>query len=359
MIEFILLGIAIFWLVLAALVRRFNLEEKGVTIIPLLLLMVRTRRFLSFITTLSSRVKPFWNVYALVGVVVSVVGIPVSLGYFSWNAYKVLSVPKEAVPVVPIIPGVTIKITWGLLIGIAIIFFVHEFSHGIVARKEGISLKSMGLLLLVVIPGAFVEPDEEEMKKASPLTRVKVYSAGSLANFIVAALFLGLLMVIPQVPDGIAVYDTLPGTPAESVLHDGLLIHTINGAEVNTYDQFSTELERYGPGDILTLGTDEGTIPITLTQHPSDPTQGYMGIRPLQHVKYFQILDIFSWIFMLNLSVALFNLFPISRVLDGGKITDEILTHYFSESTSKKLGTAFAGLAILILAVNLLSNVIT
>jgi len=359
MIEFILLGIAIFWLVLAAVVRRFKLEEKGVSIIPLFLLMVRTRRFLSFIDTLSSRVKPFWNVYSLIGVVVSVVGIPVSLGYFSWNAYKVLSTPTEAVPVVPIIPGVTIKLTWGLLIGITIIFFVHEFSHGIVARKEGISLKSMGLLLLVVIPGAFVEPDEEEMKKASAMTRVKVYSAGSLANFIVAALFLGLLVIIPQVPDGILIYDTLPGTPAETVLEDGIIIHSINGVNVNTYDLFSEELSRYTPGDTLTLETNEGTILIALTEHPSDPAQGYMGIRPVQHVKYFQILDIFSWIFMLNLSVALFNLFPISRVLDGGKITDEILTHYFGESTSRKLGTVFAGMALIILAVNLLSSVIT
>jgi membrane-associated protease RseP (regulator of RpoE activity) len=359
MIEYILLGIAIFWLVLAALVRRYNLEEKGVSIIPLFLLMVRTKRFLSFINSLSTRVKSFWNVYAFLGVVVSVVGIPLSLGYFTWNAYKVLSVPKEAVPVVPVIPGVTIKLSWGLLIGIAILFFVHEFSHGIVARLEGISLKSIGLLILVVVPGAFVEPDEEEMKKARPLTRVKVYSAGSLANFIVAALFLGLLIIIPQVPDGIVVYDTLAGTPAEAVLDDGMIIHTINGATVNTYDQFSTELSQYGPGDTLTLETSEGIISLTLTEHPSDPNQGYMGIRPLQHVRYFQILDIFQWIFMLNLSVGMFNLFPISRVLDGGKITDEILTHFFSESTSKKLGTFFASLAILILAVNLLSSVIT
>ncbi len=357
MIEYILLGIAMFWLVLAGVVRRFNLESRGVTIIPLVLLMVRTKKFLHIVDAISEKAKPFWNAYAFVGVAVSMGGIPVSLGYFAWNAYKVLSIPKEAVPVVPIIPGVTIKISWGLIIGIIIIFFAHEFSHGIVARREGISLKSMGLILLVVIPGAFVEPDEEEMKKASRLTRIKVYSAGSLANFLVAALFLGLLYVTPQVPDGILIYDTLPGTPADEILAEGSVIYQINGVDVTTYEQFSQELSTYQKGDTLTLLTSKGIVQITLIEHPDIPGQGYMGIRPLQHLEHFLFLEIISWISMLNLSIALFNLFPISRILDGGKITDEVLNHFFSEKTSRNVGTALGVLALAILIVNLLSNV--
>jgi membrane-associated protease RseP (regulator of RpoE activity) len=357
MIEFVLLGIAMFWLVLAGVVRKFNLEARGVTIVPLVLAMVRTQRFLHLIDTLSEKAKSFWNTYSWAGVAASVVGIPFSLGYFAWNAYKVLSIPKEAVPVVPVIPGVTIKISWGLIIGIIIVFFAHEFSHGIVARREGINLKSMGLILLVVIPGAFVEPDEEEMKKASALTRIKVYSAGSMANFVVAALFLVVLYAVPQVPDGILIYDTIPGTPADDVLHEGLIIYGINGADVSTYEQFSEELSAYKQGDALALDTSEGESSITLTAHPDIPGQGYMGIRPVQHVKHFLALEIISWVAMLNLSIALFNLFPISRVLDGGKITDELLNYFFSEQTSRRLGTVVGGLALVILIINLLSNV--
>jgi len=330
-----------------------------VSIVPLIFLMVRTQKFLHLVDALSERGKAFWNAYSMAGVAVSVVGIPVALGYFAWNAYKVLSVPQDAVPVVPIIPGVTIKLSWGLIISIIIIFFAHEFSHGIVARTEGIKLRSMGILLLVAIPGAFVEPDEEEMKKASSLSRLKVYSAGSLANFIVAAFFLGLLMLIPQVPDGILIYDTLPGTPAETSLEEGIVIYEINGVNVMTYEAFAHELSMYKKGDILTLQANKGVYEITLTTHPEHPEQGYMGIRPLQHVEHFFILDIFGWIFMLNLSIALFNLFPISRVLDGGKITDEILTHFFSPETSKKLSTMVGSLAVIILIINLLTNVMT
>ncbi|MBU7025897.1 MAG: site-2 protease family protein [Theionarchaea archaeon] len=359
MIEYILLTIATFWLILTGISRRFNLEAKGVTLVPLVLLMVRTQKFLTTVNTLSEKMKSFWNTYASVGVAVSVAGIPFSLGYFAWNAYKVLSAPTEAVPVVPIIPGVTIKISWGLIIGIIILFFVHEFSHGIVARREGISLKSMGFILLVIIPGAFVEPDEEEMKKASRLTRIKVYSAGSLANFLVAALVFILLLWIPQVPDGILIYDTIPGTPAADILAEGSIIHQINGVDVPAYETFSQELSVYKKGDTLLLETSEGTVQMVLAEHPDIPGQGYMGIRPVQHVTHFLAIEILSWIFMLNLSVALFNLFPISRVLDGGKITDELLNHFFSEATSKKLGTVFAMLAVGILLINLLTNVMT
>ncbi|MBU7041402.1 MAG: site-2 protease family protein, partial [Theionarchaea archaeon] len=215
-----------------------------------------------------------------------------------------------------------------------------------------------GLLLLVVIPGAFVEPDEEEMKQKSVLSRVKVYSAGSMANFLVAAFFLVLLLSIPRIPDGVQIYETIPGTPADQIGLEGAIIYQMDGSAVDTYEQFSQELERYNPGDELTLDTNRGILTLTLTEHPDEEGQGYMGVYPIQHYKYFMILDIFSWISMLNLSVALFNLFPISSILDGGKITDEILRHYFSDTTSRRLSAAFGVIALGILAVNLLGNVI-
>jgi membrane-associated protease RseP (regulator of RpoE activity) len=358
MLEFIVLGIVAFWLILIALVKEFTLEQKGITLVPFLFIMVRTQKFLNAVDTLANKAKTFWNYYARVGVFVSVVGIPVSVGFFAWNAYKVLSAPQEATAVVPVIPGVTIKITWGLIISIAVLIIVHEFSHGIVARREGISLKSMGLILLVLVPGAFVEPDEEEMKKSSRISRMKVYSAGSLANFIVAAIFLILLLWVPKVPDGILVYDTIPGTPAHEAGMEGSIIYELNGAPVKTYEEFSDEIDRYHPGETITVTSNTGVISLTLTDSPDTPDQGYMGIRPVQHLKYFLFIDIITWISMLNLSVALFNLFPISAVLDGGKLTDEILHHFFSDSLSQKLSKLFGGIALTILAINLLSNIL-
>ncbi len=359
MLEYILMGIASFWLALFLIVKNFNLEAKGVTILPPVFIMVRTRKFLHFMDSLSQKGRLFWEWYGRMGIAVSAVGIPLSMASLAYNAYKVIRIPKEAAPVIPVIPGVTIKVSWGLLLSIVVVFFVHEFSHGIIARKENISLKSMGVLLLVILPGAFVEPDEEEMGKKSFVSRIKVYSAGSTGNFVVAAIFLGLLMSIPMVPDGILINDTVPGTPAENVLSEGTIIYKIENADVSTYEQFSEELGKYKKGDTITLETNRGVVQITLAESPENPGKGYMGIKPTQHVKNFFIFDIVSWIFTLNFSIALFNLFPISRVLDGGKITDEVLRHYFSEDTSKKLAAAFGALAMAILIINLLSTVRT
>ncbi len=72
---------------------------------------------------------------------------------------------------------------------------VHELSHGVVAKAQRLPLKSVGLVLLAVIPpGAFVEPDEEELGKAPPLrARLRVYGAGSMANVVTALLTLLLI----------------------------------------------------------------------------------------------------------------------------------------------------------------------
>jgi hypothetical protein len=48
---------------------------------------------------------------------------------------------------------------------------VHELAHAVLCRTEGVSVKSMGALLLGIVPiGGFAEPDEEELfgKKKEP-----------------------------------------------------------------------------------------------------------------------------------------------------------------------------------------------
>ncbi len=76
------------------------------------------------------------------------------------------------------------------LIALVTVIVVHEFAHGILARAEGIRIKSIGVLLLAIIPGAFVEPDEEEVKKANRLSKLRIYAAGSIFNIGFAAIAL-------------------------------------------------------------------------------------------------------------------------------------------------------------------------
>src|SRR3989338_345511 len=79
---------------------------------------------------------------------------------------------KSCPGVAPLIPGVQIPgvpITPPLhaWLSLLIILLSHEGMHGIVGRRFGFKIKSTGVLLFGPVPiGAFVEPDEKELKKA-------------------------------------------------------------------------------------------------------------------------------------------------------------------------------------------------
>ena len=92
-------------------------------------------------------------------------------------------------------PGSSIYVPFGYgLIALATVLIVHEFSHGIQAVGEKIPIKSIGLLLVAIIPGAFVEPDEEELKEAKKISRLRVYAAGSIANLSLAIIAMVLFL---------------------------------------------------------------------------------------------------------------------------------------------------------------------
>ena len=87
------------------------------------------------------------------------------------------------------------------MIVIFIILVPHELSHGIICRAHKIPLKSVGLLLMAIFPGAFVEPNERRLQRAKFKARLRVFAAGTYANFIVALLVFSFVMfyVFPNI----------------------------------------------------------------------------------------------------------------------------------------------------------------
>jgi len=78
------------------------------------------------------------------------------------------------------------------IVAILIVATVHEFSHGIFARRYGIKIKSTGFAFLKYFPalfGAFVEQDDKQMIKAKKFEQMSVLSAGVFANTIIAISF--------------------------------------------------------------------------------------------------------------------------------------------------------------------------
>src|SRR5438128_11194564 len=67
------------------------------------------------------------------------------------------------------LPGINpiIPLGYGIL-GLAVAIILHEFSHGILSRAANIKIRSLGLIFLFFLTGAFVDPAVAELR---PLPR--------------------------------------------------------------------------------------------------------------------------------------------------------------------------------------------
>lgn len=88
-----------------------------------------------------------------------------------------------------LLPGINLPFFEGIT-ALLIILVVHEGAHAVLARIAKIPILSSGLVLFGVIPiGAFVEPDEDKLKKLPQVPQTRVLAAGSTANFLTSLVF--------------------------------------------------------------------------------------------------------------------------------------------------------------------------
>jgi len=236
-------------------------------------IMIRTTRWLTLIDRLSGP-KRFWKLAITAGIPLVVLGMFSFLAFFLLMTFAVMQSPPEpSVYTAPrnvlLIPGINqfIPLWWGW-IALFVTMAVHEFSHGILCRCEGIRVKSMGIALLAAPVAAFVEPDEEELfgsedkpAKASRGARVRILSAGVIANFVVAALAMALFFgpVIGAIApvDRVVVVDVVPGSDADLASFESqMILLEANGARIeNIEDLVATGKD--GPQNLTLLRGEE------------------------------------------------------------------------------------------------------
>lgn len=285
--------------------------------------------------------------------------------FITWTLISSLPTVFETPAVSIVIPGVEmpgssiyIPFIYGL-IALATVLVVHEFSHGIQSVGEKISIKSVGLLLFAIIPGAFVEPDEDELKAAKRSSRLRVYAAGSVANItlaIIAILLVSLISAgIPNyfAEDGIAIDRIVSDSPSDGVLKEGMVLKAIDNHKINDSDSYVNVVSLYKPGDNVTVQTDQGSYSLTLDKNPNNESRGFFGIQANKHFELindslgpipwvlFELLDLFQWVFMLNLGIGLFNLLPL-KPLDGGYMLEILLSYKLSEEHYKPIVNALS-----------------
>lgn len=281
----ILLIFAVYWqsiLILKhyGILKRFNIENHG----PLL--MIRTTKGQKFLDRVAS-VKVFWRLFGDVGIPLMLLGmfLMFALIIFS-DIIMVTSLYEQTMPApseinelrnIFLIPGINkfIPFVWGI-IGLIVTLVVHEFSHAIMSKAEDIRVKSMGLILVLIPIGGFAEPDEEQLfgirdkdkgrekgaisaqKTASRRQRIRILTAGVMANFVTAFVaFVLFFIVIGSIApvSNVVITDVVLGSPADDIgLTEMTVITHINDKKIENGSVFHTHIASLPIGEVFRLG---------------------------------------------------------------------------------------------------------
>jgi membrane-associated protease RseP (regulator of RpoE activity) len=305
----------LYWLLVMFLDRRGILSRYNITAYGPVL-MLRTTKGQAFLDRLAVH-KRFWRLFANIGLPAMLIGMFVMFLLILFIDYSLIrSFQTQTVPVpsrfneprnIFLIPGINeyIPFYWGI-IALIITLVVHEFSHAILCKVEGIKVKSMGILLAIIPIGGFAEPDDEQLlgkkeeksetqkqeaageaepkKIATRSERIRVLTAGVMANFVTALiafiLFFSLLGSLSPVGD-VMITSVVPGYPAQLAgVQQNTILTGINDKQVNTANDFLSYARTLKSGSNVTLHVVESGIrkEISMVATGSNETRGGVNV---------------------------------------------------------------------------------
>ena len=164
-----------------------------------------------------------------------------------------------------ILPGINLPF-FEAIFALAIMLIVHEASHGLLARVGKIKLDSAGLVFFGFLPmGAFIDPDEKQLKKTDMHTQNRVLVAGSASNFATSiALFLMLILFMHATYDFRADAVRVEGVEEDPDGADALSrrVEADRSRRPEPKNGIpSTGEDRNAHGEALAMETDEETQP--------------------------------------------------------------------------------------------------
>lgn len=270
----------------------------------------RTERGIDLIKKTASKFKKFWKAWSTLGVVVSVIISFTGIFMLGYQVLKALMVSKAAPAVGLVLPTISKTPSmgagfifipfWYWIIGVGTVAGIHELMHGVIGISEGFNIKSVGWFVLLFIPGAFVEPEGEEMMpekgrdesedssdSSNPwgdgpvMSKLRVLAAGSWSNicFAVIVLLLFLSVTVPSPAggreiegmyedQGIKIVKVANKSPAkEQGFKEEMVIKRIGSHQIEDLEDFSNAAEDLEPNKTIlisgTLNTTEFSINAT------------------------------------------------------------------------------------------------
>ncbi len=370
--------------------KRKNLDTKQIIPYFLYFSMYRTKLGIKLMDTLAKKFRKTTLYLGYLGVFIGFLGM-IFISYSLLNNIYVLFTKPEAIPGVGLVLPVKAKgifyvpfFYW--IISIFVIAVVHEFAHGLIARAHNLKVKSSGFaflgLIVPIIPAAFVEPDEKELRKRPHKQQLSVFAAGPISNILFGLLFLALLYLVlaPAAnsliePNGVKISDYAKGNftyPAEKAgIKVGEIIQNIDGIETPYVDNLSAVMKTKNPYDLVKIKTDKSEYEIKLGKNPENESLAYMGLLLEQSTRikgsvesnYGKVLPnlviwvsgLFFILFVLNLGIGLFNLVPIGPI-DGGRMMQLALHKIFGEEKGNKAWHYIGMFFLVLILVNVVAG---
>lgn len=343
----------------------------------------RTKKGIDLIDDIAKKAPRFWNIYGWAGVVTGFLSIIAGSAVFLYSIGDMIKTQSAANGPSLLLPGLVesnqfqagvsfIPVEYWV-IGIGILMFVHEMSHGIVARTEGFELNSVGWIVMGILPGAFVEPKGENMlpgdeanedpdkgmwEQGNWKQRLKVLGAGSFANYVTGAIFMlaaiGLMSTVSFPSD--VQYSANPNFSAyDEGMRNGTLTQ-INGQNIENTDDVMRISDNLEINDTVSIWSSEGNFTVTATEGPSDGAHIGIGVGQYSIIKeqYSQYEGFFSWfisllqtIGLLNILIGLFNMLPI-KPLDGGLMFETVVSEYAEDKINVVNAVSLAGWTLIL-----------
>ena len=291
-----------------------------------------------------------------------------------------------------LLPGLNplLPIAYGW-VAIVLAIAIHEGAHGIIARSENLRVKSSGLLFFLIIPiGAFVDVDEEQIKKARPRSSLKVMAGGVGGNVLLGVVCLVSLLVIvgglTPIVDGVYINDVSDGMPAQAAgLMPRDVFVSIDNVKINSTDELRGIMNNKTAGDTIEVIVARGeewqiqysaTVNLTVSENRTVMGISTYDLMTYERLQFYQTFSVdrlalyivpptlasgltpFSdflspfysheigpiwyvlantlfWIWFVNFNLAIFNALPIYP-LDGGRIFNITLKRVAGKRVSEK-----------------------
>ncbi len=362
--------------ILIVVLNRKKLEWQGIAG------MYKTKVGVSLMQKLADKHGPLFRWLGYVGMGVGFTGMFAIVWMLVWGFWQLLTDPSAPAVVAPVIPGFNIPgvgIEVPLVIGwlaLFVVIVVHEFSHGVVSKAHKIPIESSGLLVFGPILGAFVEPNEKKLKKASDVVQYSIFAAGPFSNILAAGVtlivgfFVSLAIGLVAAPGGVILDTVTVESPAAMAgLEADMVLVEAKGIPINTQEDLIAALSTVREGEQINLQTDKGEYLVTARPDADERTdKGILGISFRQDLEanegygwLFTLLllvqEFITWLFILNLGIGLANLLPLGPV-DGGQMLRTFFVSLWGKEKGEKHWMQVSKIVLILLIVLLFVPII-